>query len=181
MEFDINYIILLSLIWKWKNSNSDLKKYSFQNIKNGWRLYCVDQGSTHQSRLVLGPGGAVRCALKILGPHRTRTNKNRKISHQLATSGSRNKRCVDPWCRLPRSRRQTIPTKSTEITVLLMAENHFLWFFEIKAEDPRFWRSSVLKKIICSNRLFWPSDNFFHSLTLLGRLRQKIAWKAFCM
>ena len=32
-----------------------------------------------------------------LGPHRTRTNKTRKISHQLPPSGARTKRCVDPW------------------------------------------------------------------------------------
>ena len=35
--------------------------------------------------------------LRKPGPHSASTNKTKKISHQLAPTGARAKRCVDPW------------------------------------------------------------------------------------
>ena len=64
----------------------------------------------HQNRLLLELDASVRCTTKFVMtshrtipqnfqkpvPHRSSTNQNQLISHQLATTGARTKRCVDP-------------------------------------------------------------------------------------
>ena len=97
------------------------------------KYHTFEQGSAHQNRLTLWVSKLhfkIQKPIMIgkkLAPHQHQ--ENRKISHQLAPTGSPTKRCVDPCLKLLKLFIWYFPSNHLWVTVLTITVNNSLGLY----------------------------------------------------